>query len=556
MDSKLENIEQRIESLSHKVDQITPSQPSHCSHQQPMHEVNKEGTNAEELATNEDEAKSTCVQLRFPNEMKPPIYHDDEIKAENNEVIRIGIFNGDHDQVRLSFEACGRDRRGNVLAGKRTVQLINGEVSLGTIKFREGSCRARGGKFILAARVCNGGAKTGVKVQEAVMMPVVVQDRRNKSNGKSHPPKLNDKVHRLEEIAINGIYCKRFAEKGIENVEDFLKALNKDPDNLANILHIKKESKAWEKMVTHARECSLDGKNELKSYQDGEQRNVVFFFNCVHFLVGARFDDGYIASDKLNSAQKFIVDKLKEKAYQLLDGLPFDHIMEGDIPILNPMNANAGGHHGSYQVQGTEAVVCLDHAQIEPSIANSNNERNYQDQSTRQSGQEQFSASGAGWSHGPITQVNPSYQTNNGFCPGAEDDFIMGLLNDEADYSGQTNCGATCDDPFQGASMAPGFDQLELQRQPLCRDDILEAPTSTHSNLPCPPQQQLTFSGAPGSSAQVNMQKQSQGQAAMLPSNRPSEASTSTQGNLPTQQWPQTQYQGSNFWQGRNVKYV
>jgi hypothetical protein len=55
------------------------------------------------------------------------------------------------------------------------------------------------------------------------------------ANEKSHPPKLDDKVHRLEEIAINGIYCKRLVEKGIKTVKDFLKALNKDPDNLANV---------------------------------------------------------------------------------------------------------------------------------------------------------------------------------------------------------------------------------------------------------------------------------------------------------------------------------
>lgn len=135
---------------------------------------------------------------------------------------------------------------------------------------------------------------------------------------------------------------------------------------------MKKGSKAWEKMVTHARVCSLEGKPELKSYPVA-QTNVVLIFDCVNSLVGAWFGGSYIASDSLSSAQQVhvlvsnivhstiaatmlrtvliptscayllqvIVDKLKGEAYQLLDQLPFDYIMEGGFPILNPMNANA-----------------------------------------------------------------------------------------------------------------------------------------------------------------------------------------------------------------------
>ncbi|EEC69484.1 hypothetical protein OsI_38699 [Oryza sativa Indica Group] len=548
LESRLERIDQRIENLNHKVDQITPLRRSHCNHQHPMQGTNNEGANAEGVETNEDDDKNTCVRLRFLNEMKPPIYHDDELKAENSEDIRIGIFDGEQmiksgplSKVKLEIlalegnfpynsmeswttkefnehRACGRDERGDVLAGERTVQLINGEASLGAIKFREGSCKARKGKFILAARVCDS-ARTGVHVQEAVMTPVVVQDRRNKSNEKSHPPKLDDKVHRLEEIAINGIYCKRLVEKGIKTVKDFLKALNKDPDNLANILHMKKGSKAWEKMVTHARDCSLEGKPELKSYPVA-QTNVVLIFDCVNSLVGAWFGGSYIASDSLSSAQQVIVDKLKGEAYQLLDQLPFDYIMEGGFPILNPMNANA-----DYRAQGTEAVGGLDHAQIDPSFANAN----YQDQSTAQAGQEQFSSAAvAGWCQDSIAQPSSSHQTNHVVYPGGA----------QVNYSHQTNCVAPCDYPCQGASMVPGFDQVELQGRPFLGRDDLEASTSAHNNLPFPPQQQFTFSGDPGSSAQVNMQSQG--------NSKPS--TSTTQGNLPTQQqWSQSQYHGNNW---------
>uniref|UniRef100_A0A0E0MNH5 Uncharacterized protein n=1 Tax=Oryza punctata TaxID=4537 RepID=A0A0E0MNH5_ORYPU len=328
-------------------------------------ETNNEGANAEGVGTNEGDNKSTSVRLRFLNEMKPPVYHDDELKAEYKKAIRIGIFKGEQmiksgplSNVNLEIlalegnfpygsmdswtseefnehRACGRDERGDVLAGERTVQLINGEASLGAIKFREGSCKA---------------------------------------NEKSHPPKLDDKVHRLEEIAINGKYCKRLAENGIKTVKDFLKDLNKDPDNLANILNMKKGSKAWEKMVTHARDCSLEGKPELKSYPDA-RTNVVLFFDCVNSLIGAWFGDSYIASDMLNSAQQV-------------------------------------------------------------------------------------------------------------FYPGGA----------EVNCSHQTNCGVPCDYSFQGASMAPGFDQLELRRRHFLGRDDMEASTSAHNNLPFPPQQQRLHS--------------------------------------------------------------
>ena len=59
-------------------------------------------------------------------------------------------------------------------------------------------------------------------------------------NEKRHLPKLDDPVHRLKEIAKDGIYCKRLEKEKILTVQDFLKALNKDPENLAkvNLLNI------------------------------------------------------------------------------------------------------------------------------------------------------------------------------------------------------------------------------------------------------------------------------------------------------------------------------
>jgi hypothetical protein len=49
---------------------------------------------------------------------------------------------------------------------------------------------------------------------------------------KSHPPKLNYSVHRLE---IAKVYAERLEKKDILTMEHFLKALNKDPCNLAKV---------------------------------------------------------------------------------------------------------------------------------------------------------------------------------------------------------------------------------------------------------------------------------------------------------------------------------
>lgn len=66
----------------------------------------------------------------------------------------------------------GRDEQRLVLG---TVRLTNGEVELSQIRFKEGSCRK---KISMAARFCKSKQVAG-RVQEAIMDPVKVKDRRN-----------------------------------------------------------------------------------------------------------------------------------------------------------------------------------------------------------------------------------------------------------------------------------------------------------------------------------------------------------------------------------------
>ncbi|KAG2629925.1 hypothetical protein PVAP13_3KG511500 [Panicum virgatum] len=325
---------------------------------------------AEGLASTEGKGENTSIQLRFLNGMNTQVYHDDEIKSDRNTAIRIGIFNGEkmiesgelsNVQIEIfalegdfpyaspkswtakkfnKHRANARDGRGNVLAGEGIkAQLKNGQCDLGSIKFTENSSKAHRGKFIIGARVCEGEV-SGIRAQEAVMDPVVVQDRRNKFNEKRHLPKLDDPVHRLKEIAKDGIYCKRLEKEKIRTVQDFLKALNKDPEKLAKVLQIKKEHRNWEKMVEHARKCPLG--RELKSYHCPET-NIVLFFNCVHGFVGAEFDGRYRACGKFDQDEQDLVDKLKGSAYDQLDALRPDYVMTETDNFPRPLTAYIGG---------------------------------------------------------------------------------------------------------------------------------------------------------------------------------------------------------------------
>ncbi|CAN6356472.1 unnamed protein product [Urochloa humidicola] len=615
---KLEGIEQGIQAFTQTMIQegAKCSCPNQSNHVQFTQEENHHGTSAEAegLASNGGDGKSSA-QLLFLNELKTPIYHDDEIKSESDAAIKIGIFDGDKmiesgplSNVKVEVLALegdfpydaqnswtakefnehiarGREGKGDVLAGEGTTgRLINGERDLGSIRFREGSSRARKGKFIIGVRVC-GGQAIGGRVQEAVMKPVVVQVSRNRQNKKNHPPKLKDEVHRLEEIAKDGTYQKRLEENDIFTVQDFLKALNKDPDNLATILKIKKEHKYWEKMTNHARECSLEDKHKLKSYSC-TQKNVKLFFNCVNFLVGAIFDNHYTHSDKFNPAQKELVDELKSHAYTELDDLPEDHVMPDSSLVPVHIDTYAGvGAGPSYkssvtlancsslvmadQVGGREAVEGLMHDIVEPSYSNVNNDPcpassipslqrllSYEVGGIHVPALEALSharidsfCANANSDPGPSSSVPDQLSTHNYREQGTLlVDVSQGPFGGRSFSFGTTDMSNLCrlvsqeDDIlaflqqqlYTSSCMVPGSEQMEIQGQLFCSqdNDTFEASTSAHINMTVTAQQ-LPIPDTPRS---VDGSMQSQMQAPLPTSNGVPEAPASTQHALPPQQ--------------------
>lgn len=120
-------------------------------------------------------------------------------------------------------------------------------------------------------------------------------------------------------------------------------------------------------MVKHARECCLADRPELKAYHSVEG-NVVIFFNCVHDLVGAIFYGVYVSRDNFDPAKKVhshhihlifgpyvevkqvedIIFSSQAQAYELkecargqLDILPFDYVMNGNLPEQVPSSTHS-----------------------------------------------------------------------------------------------------------------------------------------------------------------------------------------------------------------------
>jgi len=238
-----------------------------------------------------------------------------------------------------------RDGGESVLDGERLVKLVNGKASLGNIRFKEGSTGTRTREFVLAARVCRSEKIEGPRVEEAFMYPpFTVKVERSKANEKSPRPKLDDKVYCLKGIARGGVYHKRLEQKNIFTVQDFLKAFNRDPDQLRQVLNIElKKHASWATIVKHAMECDLTDKNELKSYKV-ETESVTFFFNCVDDLIGAEFHDNSDAEGKFklfNEKEKAKAKTWLKQAYNKLDAIEFDYVMDGNRPVKIFSNINA-----------------------------------------------------------------------------------------------------------------------------------------------------------------------------------------------------------------------
>lgn len=109
---------------------------------------------------------------------------------------------------------------------------------------------------------------------------------------------------------------------------------------------------AWDAMVKHALECDLSHHPELRSYKV-QSKNVSLFFNCVDDLVGAEFNDVFVATDMFDPTQKAFVDAQLEHAHSELDGMPVDYVLKNNHPvkILTNIVAPGSSHQTTLQAE-------------------------------------------------------------------------------------------------------------------------------------------------------------------------------------------------------------
>ncbi|XP_066360257.1 calmodulin-binding protein 60 A-like [Miscanthus floridulus] len=336
-----------------------------------LQQLHQQGSKQMASSPSNLQLRFTCNKLKVPVYTKKRIYagngHDVEVAIySNGEAIRSGPlssvkvemvvlpgdFSRENDSTAEEVDrqiVISRHGQGSVLDGVCAHKLVNGSHTFADICFREGSVRTRTREFILAARVVNGDID-GLRIQEAFMNPVTVKDRRSESNEKSDPPKLDDEVYRLKGIGKNGTYFKRLRGANIRTVEDFLKAYNRHRKNLREVvLNIMSEKcKIWETMVQHATECDIKDKDELKAYKIlGE--NAQIFFNCVDYIVGAEFSDGYIAKENFNPQQKALVDRHTIQAYNELKSIGYHYVMLENSPVK--ICTNVRGADSSFPIE-------------------------------------------------------------------------------------------------------------------------------------------------------------------------------------------------------------
>jgi len=120
---------------------------------------------------------------------------------------------------------------------------------------------------------------------------------------------------------------------------------------------------AWDAMVKHALECDLSHHPELRSYKI-ESKNVSLFFNCVDGLVGAEFNDVFVATDMFDPTQKAFVDGQLEQAHSKLDGMPVDYVLENNHPvkILTNIVAPGSSHQTTLQAENLSPSSRIDGA--------------------------------------------------------------------------------------------------------------------------------------------------------------------------------------------------
>ncbi|KAJ8623307.1 hypothetical protein MRB53_031836 [Persea americana] len=223
-----------------------------------------------------------------------------------------------------------REGRRPLLTGELVVALRNGVGTFGNVTFTDNSSWIRSRRFRLGVRVVESSA-TKERIREARSEPFVVKDHRGELYKKHDSPSLRDEIWRLKNIGKDGVFCKRLIEKGIKTVQQFLRFLVTNPDELRTILGQGMSNKVWEETRRHARKCILDDKSY--TYFSARQ-GVGLLLNSIYEVKMVTFDgQNFLSLDSLDQYQKILVENLKKEAYENQEGI---HEFNELLPFFGP----------------------------------------------------------------------------------------------------------------------------------------------------------------------------------------------------------------------------
>ncbi|KAM0933084.1 putative CALMODULIN-BINDING PROTEIN60 [Dioscorea sansibarensis] len=132
--------------------------------------------------------------------------------------------------------------------------------SIQELIFTDNSSWTRSRNFRIGARV-SPESYSGPRIKEAITGGFTVRDHRGELYRKRYPPRLGDKVWRLEKIGKDGAFCRKLSAANINTVQDFLKLSVVDENRLRMILGMAMSEKMWEATIKHARTCRLGEKH-------------------------------------------------------------------------------------------------------------------------------------------------------------------------------------------------------------------------------------------------------------------------------------------------------
>lgn len=192
------------------------------------------------------------------------------------------------------------------------LRLEGGVVSVDEIKFKHKSQHKKKLKMVrLGARIVD--QPEEIEVKEAMTGSFTVKDKRLKSK-KRFPPLPTDDVWRLAKIGRNGAFHQQLTGNDITTVEDFSMKLQKNPQELFQIVGKSMPEKYWEEATAHAKSCNLDGrKYSYHHLETGKDFTVVF--NVARQVMWLDSGDGLRHFNMLSESQKVYAHKLVETAF-------------------------------------------------------------------------------------------------------------------------------------------------------------------------------------------------------------------------------------------------